>query len=155
MGHLDLPVDGDRKPFSLLQSQFNEKNDVLSRDGRWLAYQSDESGRPEIYATSFPTSGGKWQVSLQGGAMPNWRSDGKAIYDLRPGAKLVEAAIAASGSAIEVGQTRELFQTQLPEDYATWMDFYDVAPDGKKFLLLERQETFTAATLVTNWTAMI
>jgi hypothetical protein len=59
-------------------------------------------------------------------------------------------------SAVEVGQARELFQARLPEDYAAWMDFYDLAPEGKGFLLLERQETGpTPVTLVTNWRAGI
>ncbi|HLV97023.1 MAG TPA: protein kinase [Candidatus Acidoferrales bacterium] len=151
-----LPLSGNRGPFPFLQTQFNEKNAVFSPDGRWLAYQSDESGKLEIYVTSFPTPRGRWQVSSDGGAMPKWRRDGKAIYYLAPGAKLMEAAVAENGSAIEVAQPRALFQPRLPEDYDSWMDFYDVASDGKRFLFMERQETApTPASLVTNWTASI
>ena len=66
-----LPTFGDRKPFPVLQTKFNENDDRLSPDGRWIACNSDESGRREIYVQNFPPSGGKWQVSVQGGISPS------------------------------------------------------------------------------------
>ncbi len=59
-----LPLFGDRKPFPVLQTAFNEDFGQLSPDGRWIVYQSDESGRSEVYVQPFPTSGGKWQISI-------------------------------------------------------------------------------------------
>src|SRR5713101_7655451 len=72
-----LPLFGDRRPFPFLQTQFNTTYGRFSPDGRWVAYQSNESGRFEIYVAPFPGPGGKWQVSIAGGTDPRWRPDGK------------------------------------------------------------------------------
>jgi Tol biopolymer transport system component len=72
-----LPIFGDRKPFPYLQTEFTERYARLSPDGHWLAYTSDESKRDEIYVQSFPTPGGKWQVSTNGGERSVWSRDGK------------------------------------------------------------------------------
>ena len=78
-----LDTTGDHKAFSAVQSRFNETHGVLSPNGRWLAYNSDESGRPEIYVSSFPdTTRSRRQVSTAGGAEPRWRSDGMELYYL-------------------------------------------------------------------------
>ena len=71
-----LPATGEPQPVALLQSPFNEDDARCSPDGRWLAYSSDETGRQEIYVTSFPKPGGKWPVSTSGGTQPRWRRDG-------------------------------------------------------------------------------
>jgi Tol biopolymer transport system component len=68
---------GDPKPFPVLNSTFIEDNSAFSPDGHWVAYQSDESGRYEIYARPFPGPGGQWQVSTAGGKDPRWRPDGR------------------------------------------------------------------------------
>ena len=72
-----LPLMGERKPFAVLQSSFDEIQGQFSPDGRWLAYASNESGRYEIYVRTFPEAGGKWQVSAAGGMQPRWRRDGQ------------------------------------------------------------------------------
>ena len=63
----------EREPFPFLQTEFNERGAVFSPDGRWIAYQSDESGQNEIYIRPFPGPGAKWQVSTKGGTRPRWR----------------------------------------------------------------------------------
>jgi hypothetical protein len=74
---------GEREPFPFLQTESNEEHAQFSPDGRWLAYTSDASGRPEIYVQSFPASGGTWRVSTHGGTHPRWRrSDGKELFYL-------------------------------------------------------------------------
>jgi eukaryotic-like serine/threonine-protein kinase len=75
-----LDLNGDRKLTSFLKSPANETAAVLSPNGKWLAYASDESGRSEVYVTAFPEPGGKWQVSNAGGGSPSWSVDGKQIY---------------------------------------------------------------------------
>jgi Tol biopolymer transport system component len=77
-----LPLDGDRKPFPLIQTEFNESQSQFSPDGRWVAYVSDETGGPQIYVQSFPKLTGKWQVSTDGGTQPRWRHDGKELFYL-------------------------------------------------------------------------
>jgi eukaryotic-like serine/threonine-protein kinase len=75
-----LDLDGDKKLTPFIQSPANDMAAVLSPNNKWLAYTSDESGRPEIYVTSFPEPGGKWQVSNGGGGSASWSADGKQIY---------------------------------------------------------------------------
>jgi Tol biopolymer transport system component len=75
-----IDLEGNKKLAPFIQSPANELNAVLSPNGKWLAYQSDESGRFEVYVTAFPGPGGKWQVSNGGGGSPAWTADGKQIY---------------------------------------------------------------------------
>jgi serine/threonine protein kinase/Tol biopolymer transport system component len=75
-----IDLNGDRKSTPFLHSPADEDNAVLSPNGKWLAYDSDESGRLEIYVTAFPSPGGKWQVSSGGGGSPSWSADGKQLY---------------------------------------------------------------------------
>ena len=75
-----IDLNGDKKLTPFIQSPANEAGAVLSPNGKWLAYQSDESGRYEVYVTAFPGPGGKWQVSNGGGSFPSWSPDGKQIY---------------------------------------------------------------------------
>ena len=84
---------GDRIPRAFLNTPFREADGVFSPDGRWVAYQSNESGRPEVYVrpvvppgavVTAAAAGGQWQVSTAGGAFPAWRPDGKELYYLNP-----------------------------------------------------------------------
>lgn len=138
-------ADG-QKPFPFLQTEFNEWNAVFSPDGHWLAYQSDESGRFEIYIAPFPGPGGKWQISSGGGVWPKWRSDGKALYYLANQGKLMEVPVTTRGSAVQAGVPRQLFQVRSIENYGP-------TPDGKRFVILAGEERAPAPlNLVTNWT---
>ena len=76
-----LPMIGDRKPRPYLQTTFGENHGAISPDGRWLAYTSNETGRPEVYVRTFPDPNqGKWQVSTSGGDQARWRRDGKELF---------------------------------------------------------------------------
>jgi eukaryotic-like serine/threonine-protein kinase len=150
-----LPLFGDRKPFSYLQNQFDNDTGMFSPDGRWLAYQSDESGNYEVYLSPFPAGGAKWQVSQGGGAQPEWGHDGKELYYLAPGGKLMEASVKESGSAVQIGTPAELFQEQQMNSSAN-ARAYSVAPDGKRFLVDKAEKGASPPlTLVANWTAGI
>lgn len=151
-----LPLGGDRKPFPFVQSQFNEKNAVFSPDARWLAYQSDESGRHEICVMSFPTAGGKRQVSLDGGVMPKWQSDAKAIYYLKPGAKLTGTAVVENGSAIALGGRPRTFPGAATRRLRVLDGFLRRRPGRQAVSFLDRQESAPMpVTLVTNCTAEV
>jgi eukaryotic-like serine/threonine-protein kinase len=146
-----LPLFGDRKPFSFLQTTFNEGNAVFSPDGRWVAYQSNESGKGEVYIMPFPQPGGKWQVSQGGGLNPRWRPDGQAVFYRTPDDKLMEASVSAKGSALEVGTPKQIAKVAFAELGGTgWV--YDVAPKGDRFIFLRpEQAASTPVTLVTHW----
>ena len=146
-----LPLLGDRKPFPYLATQFDESRAVFSPDGRWVAYQSDESGKTEVYVSTFPAGGGKWQVSQGGGAEPRWGREGRELYYRAPVGKMMAASITEKGSAVEIGTPRELFE--LTTATGSFVG-YSVAPDGKQFLMVETaQGASEPLTLVTNWTA--
>lgn len=129
-----VPADGG-KPHPLMNGSGNETNGQFSPDGKWVAYASDETGKSEIYVTSFPGAAGKWQVSRGGGTEPRWRRDGKAIFYIGPGQMLTEAEV-STGDSFSAGIPRPLFQmhTRAPIS-STDLFNYDVAPDGKRFLV--------------------
>jgi eukaryotic-like serine/threonine-protein kinase len=147
-----LPLFGNGKPFPIVQSTFDERFPEVSPDGKWMAYQSNESGRWEIYITAFPGGGAKWQVSSVGGVSPKWRKDNKEIFYLDPSDNLVAVDVNASGSAVQLGTPHTLFQAiGVQRDYGP----YDVTGDGKKFLLNSGnlKEGSDPFTLVQNWPA--
>jgi Tol biopolymer transport system component len=89
-----LPMTGsNRTPIAVANSRFAERMGEFSPDGRWVVYETDESGRPEIVAQAFPQAGGKWPVSTTGGAAPRWSADGKEIYYVAPDGKLMAVAV--------------------------------------------------------------
>src|SRR5262249_52771751 len=100
-----LPMTGDdRKPLLFIKTPFDERSAQFSRDGRWVAYQSNENGgRFEIYVQSFPVPGSKWQVSTSGGTMPRWSRDGKEIFYITSDGNMMAAPVRNSGSAFESG----------------------------------------------------
>jgi eukaryotic-like serine/threonine-protein kinase len=150
-----LSMSGERKFSPFLATEFNEGNATFSPDGRWLAYQSNASGRAEVYVTPFPGPGGKWQVSQEGGAQAMWRRDGAALYFRSLDGRIMEASIAESGEAVAVGTPRELFQAQLA-GFSTGTWAYAVPPKGDRVLVLRSQQNGPAPlTLVTNWTAAL
>src|ERR1700730_10873382 len=106
-----LPLFGDRKPFPLLQAEFNETQPDLSPDERWVAYASTESGRFEVYIQSFPKPGGKWQVSTGGGVNPPWSRDAKEIFWIGADGKMMVVPIKANPN-LEVGIPKALFATR-------------------------------------------
>jgi serine/threonine protein kinase len=147
-----LPLFGDGKPFPVVQTAFDENAAAVSPDAKWMAYQTNESGRREIYITAFPAGGAKWQVSTNGGISPRWRRDGKELFFLDPADKMVAVDVNASGSAVRLGVPHDLFQTAaIQREYGP----FDVTADGKRFLinsgnLKEGSDLFT---LVLNWPA--
>ena len=149
-----LPLEGERKPFPFLETEFNESFGRFSPNGKWIAYASNASGRYEVYVRGFPKSGGQWMVSNSGANRPRWRRDGKELFYLTPDRKLMVVEVNAAGATFEVGQPRALFQTSAA-DLPNYVDLYDVTAGGKRFLVNTALEDATASpiTVVQNWAA--
>jgi Tol biopolymer transport system component len=143
-----LGPPGTAKPYSLLQSQFNEQNAQFSPDGHWIAYQSNETGHPEIYVVPFPGPGGKRQISTSSGQLPRWRADGKEIFYVALDQKLMAAEFTTKDGEIQTGEVRPLFGPLL-------IGFgyqYDVSADGQRILAVTPRSNGSAPlTIVQNW----
>ena len=154
-----LPLDGDRKPVPYRVGPFNETEARLSPDGRWLAYSSNESGRAEVIVQPFPDpSGGKWQISTDGGVTPRWRGDGRELFYLDASGRVVAAAV-TTGSTFTVERVNPLFRTPLPLPIIPGgaLGVFDVTSDGKKFLVAVPPAGAAPAPInvVLNWTAAV
>lgn len=145
-----LPMFGDGKPFSIVQTTFEERDGEVSPDGKWMAYRNNETGRWEIYITAFPSGGAKWQVSTNGGTNPRWRKDGKELFFLDPSQNLIAVDVNTSSNAVNLGVPHILFQALgIQPEYGP----FDVSGDGRKFLLNsgDLKEGSAPFTLVQNW----
>ena len=147
-----LALDGDAQPRPVAATPAFEALARVSPNGRFVAYMSDESGRFDIFVTTFPDPGGRWQVSQGGGVEPRWRQDGKELFFFAPDNRLMAADVKTDGGSFEVGAIHPLFQSRL-----MGMSFrYDVAKDGKRFLVNGGlPQPISPITLVTNWTAEV
>jgi Tol biopolymer transport system component len=152
-----LPFEGDRKPISVLRTQFNEGQGSFSPDARWIAYTSQESGRWEIYVRPFtpsgvvvPVAGGKWQVSKDGGTMPRWRADGKELIfkSLITGAPM--AVDVRSTPTFSAGIPKRLFPMSTNPPWAP-------TPDGQRFLVAmpPQRDVQEPITVVLNWDSLL
>jgi len=138
-------VDGaDRKPFPVAQTAAEETNGRFSPDGKWVAYQSDETGHAEIFVRRFPDQGPAMRVSTGGGQRPFWRNDGKELY-YNTKDQLMAVEVSASGKAgLNFGLPKSLFKANgavVPES------------DGKKFLYLLQVGDVSRPpiTVIVNW----
>jgi Tol biopolymer transport system component/predicted Ser/Thr protein kinase len=154
-----FPLFGDRKPYPVLKTTFNETLAALSPDGRWIAYQSDESGRFEIYVQPFPLTGGKWQISAGGGGQVRWRQDGQELFYLGPDRKLMAVGVRADGGNFRPGVPKALFDTRASLSGGTGTVWYPYAVlnNGQRFLVstATKEAEATPMTVVVNWTAAL
>jgi Tol biopolymer transport system component len=133
----------------LVQTPFNDTLGRISPDDRWLAFVSEQSGRPEIFVQSTLGQSGLWQVSNSGGTWPAWSHDGREIYYVQPPDRLMAVEIEVeAGATIRSSTPRQLFRVPA--------DGFDVSPDGERFVVnLRASEASDAAlTLITNWTQL-
>ena len=143
-----LSLDGSSEP--LIASEFRERNAEISPDGRWLAYESSASGQYEIYVRPFPNvDEGQWLISRGAGTRSLWAPDGRELYYLAPGAKLMavgvqtEPSFAAGNAEIVLGG--RYYEGPFARNY-------DISPDGKRYLMVkENAGDSTEFTLVQNW----
>jgi hypothetical protein len=147
------PVEG-RTPRVVVNTPAQEVLAQFSPDGRWVAYQSNESGRFEVVVQPFPEAGAKWQVSTAGGVAPRWRADGKELYFLAPDATMMAVPVTAAGASFETGTPVALFPTRIVDGgtVASNRAQYAVGRDGR-FLINQpvRDATVAPITLILNW----
>ena len=150
-----LPLDGKQPPFAFVNGPFTERNGQFSPNGRWIAYQSDESGNPEIHVRPFPKAGGQWQISTSGGVAPRWRADGKELFYVGPNGTLMAVPVTTSGPALETGTPTSLFRPRILFGGSSpvgtqWQ--YDVAPDGRFLINVTTEGADTAPIeMIVNW----
>jgi eukaryotic-like serine/threonine-protein kinase len=142
-----LPMTGERKPIPVKQSQFNEAEGKFSPDGHWIAYTSDETGRTEVCLTSFPAADKHWQVSALGGQGPRWSRDGRELF-------YASTSSDPQLTVVEV-KTQPSFSASAPQSLFRFPSgsTYDIAPDGKRFLVNALPEVTRppSLTVVFDW----
>jgi Tol biopolymer transport system component/predicted Ser/Thr protein kinase len=143
----------DHKAEPFLRTPFTEGAPSFSPDGRWLAYVSDESGRPEIYAQPYPGPGGKWQISAEGGLEPSWNQNGRELF-YRSGNKMMAVEVVTEPT-FSAGKPKMLFEGQyVASQFPLTGIAYDVSSDGQRFLMVKETEPASEANqinVVLNW----
>jgi serine/threonine protein kinase len=149
---------GDQKPFLVLQPQSPQTRIIqtrLSPDGHWLAYTSTDSGREEVYVTTFPNPSGRWQISQGGGGYPFWRGDGKELFFAGlSDATAYAVELKINGNQLESGIPQSLFVVRNTSSVGT---LFDVSPDGQRFLvpLPQQDNASVPMSLVVNLPALL
>ena len=144
-----LPLEDGSQPAPFVQSEFNEHGASFSPGGSWIAYHSDDSGRPEVYMQPFPGPGAKQQVSSEGGTWPLWSADGTKLF-YRNSNEMMEVIVAAE-PGLRLSKPRLVFTGKY--SYGIGHSNYSVSADGKGFLMVgvEEPEPQTRLRLVLNW----
>jgi eukaryotic-like serine/threonine-protein kinase len=156
-----LPLSGERTPKPFGNTAFPQILSKLSPDGRWIAYASPESGRPEVFVQPYPQQTGKWQISTEGGNYPRWARSGKELFYLTDEGTVMAVDVRTDGPAFGAGTPRALFKTNaLFGDHAGGGSEmpYDVTADGQRFIVNERlapANQSTPLTVVLNWQAAL
>ena len=143
----------DGKPVPFIKKPFTEGGAQLSPDSRWVAYVSNESGRAEVYVQPYPGPGGKWQISTDGGSEPMWNRNGRELF-YRVGDRMMAVPVSTQ-ERFSSGRPQMLFERryaaiQLPQTF----QYYDVAPDGQRFLMVKEAEGSSSGALINvvlNW----
>ena len=124
-----VAADGTSPPQRLLQTPANETEMSLSPDGRFLAYTSDDSGRTEVYVSRFPEMSGRVAVSVGGGHRPLWRADGRELFFVGSGNRLMAAGVTINGTAPSIAPASSVLEVPL------FGGLYAPSPDGKRFVI--------------------
>ena len=136
---LPLETDGSglraRKPEPFLQTHFNERHPSFSPDGRWLAYDSNESGTTQVYVRTFPDKGGKWQISSGDGIYPEWSRGGRELFFRTEDNHIMVAAYTVNGDSFVADKPRMWSQKRIGNSGPAGTN-YAVAPDGKRIAAL-------------------
>jgi len=146
-----LPLTGDRKAYPMVDSPFNETWAQVSPDSKWVVYNSDETGRYEIYIRPFPMGEGKWQVSTNGGWYPRWSKDGKELFfaDAAANGKLMAMRVNNTGSTPVFSPASPLFDSGYINIAHGVHHKYAVSPDGQHFIIPRPESSFSGESSVT------
>jgi Tol biopolymer transport system component len=142
---------GDQKPAPVLNSRFDETLGQFSPDGHWIAYQSNKSGRFQVYVQPFPVTSAEWPISINGGTQPRWSPNGKEVFFVGPDLKMMSAAIKTTGSTIEVAPLVALFQTRIVNSFSQIEHQYTVAHDGRFLINTAQENSASPITVILNW----
>ncbi|HEX7795735.1 MAG TPA: hypothetical protein VF456_15340, partial [Vicinamibacterales bacterium] len=131
----------------------------VSPDGRWIAFQSNESGKPEVYVRPYPNiDGGRWQISTNQGSRPAWSRNGRELFFLDGTERVNAASIGVSGDTLVPGAPRRLLETAYYPGFTSRggnIRGYDVTADGQRFLMIKgsanASESRSEMTIVLNW----
>ena len=154
-----LELEKDQRPQLLIRTPFPEQNAEISPDGRWLAYESNDSGQAQIYVRPFPdVKNERLLVSTGGGVQPHWAQNGQELFYLAPEGGLMSVRV-EHGPTWKAGTPTKLFEGQYyyRGRGASTSRSYDVSADGKRFLLIKEevnrdQSTVpTSLVVVRNW----
>ena len=145
----------NRKSWPVLRTSAKERHPMVSPDGTWFAYTSDEAGRPEIYVEAFPGGGQKQRISSEGGQEPLWSRDGSRLF-YRHENQVIAVAI-GPGPGLSMGRSTVVVEGPFETSAGTGSPNYEVSADGSRFLMVRRNDpsSFTATGLhvVANWSA--
>jgi len=150
-----LPAQGDKKPVTIAATNFNELGAIFSPNNKWIVYQSDESGKYQIYVIPFNpndpsgNASGKWQISIDGGTDARWMNNGKSIYFVTPDKKIMGVDINETGSSISPGKPYAVF---TPGNLNI-LKLYDINKTGTEITasIPNGQSSQPSITLVDNW----
>ena len=143
-----LPTTGDRKPMTFLSTPFNERQGMFSPDGKLVAYQSNESGRFEIYLRPFQGSGATLQISAGGGSMPRWNPNGRELYYLSRDGNMMAVSLSGSPSRLVPSAPSPLFPVQIPA--SDNKQGYDVGKGGRFLINTELEIAHDPIRLLLN-----
>jgi Tol biopolymer transport system component len=153
---LEVTPDGrprpGAKPQPYIRAPYNQTGGRFSPDTRWVAYQSDESGRWEVYVQSFPETHQKVPISTAGGRNPEWGPDGRELFYVSPDNKLMAVAMKLGPGSVEPSLPLELFA--LPRD-TVGLSPYEVTADGQRFLVQVTTDKIEPLTVIVNWRALV
>jgi Tol biopolymer transport system component len=140
------------EPQPFLTTKAGESSAQFRPGGRLVAYVSNETGRPDVFVSTFPPSGGRWQVSQKGGAQPRWSRDGRQLFYIDPDNYLVAVDVEESSAGFQMGAAHPLFQFYAGTGF--WR--YDVAADGRFLATAPLKENLeSSVTLITDWTRIV
>jgi Tol biopolymer transport system component len=148
-----MPIDGTQGPRLIVDGPADEAKPAMSPNGRWIAYESNVSGKAEVYVQPFPGLDGRWQVSSQGGAAPLWSPAGDELF-YRNGPAVVSVPVETAGRTFRYGNPRVLFDGPYVLERMGQGDArsYDLAPDGQRFLMIkEPAPPTTEIVIIENW----
>jgi serine/threonine-protein kinase len=149
---MQLQLDGTHRVTPLVQTPFTERNGTVSPDGRWLAYEANDSGQLEIYVRPFPAvTAGLWPVSIGGGVSPRWAAGGQELFYVTLSGALMRVGVERSQSAAWVAAVPAMLSEE-----GFW-PYYDISPDGQRFLISkpsrgpDRDTSPASIVVVQNW----
>jgi serine/threonine-protein kinase len=157
-----LSLEGKRTVTRLVQTMFSERNAEVSPDGRWLTYESDESGEFQVYVRPFPAvDQGRWQISTEGGRQPAWVRSGRELFYVAPDGSLMGVPVETSQAGMNFAYGTPIRLVAGDGYYYAWNTqnnqgrTYDISPDGNRFLRLKEVQlpdsTPPSIVVVQNW----